>query len=270
MIRPAQHVLLGQGRAGEPEPTFSPLDLFLEGEPGAFWDPKDSSTLFTDEAGTIPVSSDGVDIRNMKDKSGNGNDIYTNGSAPFWDETKGALFFQGGGAGAIGDLLNSPFSLFALGSVFSSIVADIPDQDGRHYYFGEGNRQSDNPIYYHVAADDNATAGLLGPIFRPSGSLNTYGGIPFPVTGRRVLSCYDHDGLLDFYDNGVLVSSVPFNPLSRSLGFDVTSIGALRRTSAQIFGSIEFHGGVYVSRVMSETDIQNVVSWQAARAGITL
>lgn len=36
---------------------FSPADLFSAGEQGAWYDPSDFSTLFTDSAGTTPVTA---------------------------------------------------------------------------------------------------------------------------------------------------------------------------------------------------------------------
>ena len=35
--------------------TWSPLDLFVQNEQGAWYDPSDLSTMFQDSAGSIPV-----------------------------------------------------------------------------------------------------------------------------------------------------------------------------------------------------------------------
>lgn len=50
-----------------------PLNLFANGEQGAWYDPSDLSTLFQDAAGTTPVTADGDPVGLMLDKSGNGN-----------------------------------------------------------------------------------------------------------------------------------------------------------------------------------------------------
>jgi hypothetical protein len=52
---------------------FNILNLFANGEKGAWYDPSDISTLFQDAAGTIPVTADGQPVGLMLDKSGNGN-----------------------------------------------------------------------------------------------------------------------------------------------------------------------------------------------------
>lgn len=58
-------------------PEFSPADLFLGGVNGAWYDPSDSSTLFSDTAGTTPCAAPGagaqVVVGRMLDKSGNAN-----------------------------------------------------------------------------------------------------------------------------------------------------------------------------------------------------
>lgn len=49
---------------------FSPSDL----SPEIWYDPSDLSTLWQDQAGTIPVTADGDPVNLIQDKSGNGND----------------------------------------------------------------------------------------------------------------------------------------------------------------------------------------------------
>jgi len=51
--------------------TFTPLDLFADGEIGVWYDPSDFSTLFQDSAGTIPVTAVGQTVGKILDKSGN-------------------------------------------------------------------------------------------------------------------------------------------------------------------------------------------------------
>lgn len=53
--------------------NFDPLDLFVGGKQGVWYDPSDLSTLYQDVAGTVPVTKDGDPVALMRDKSGNGN-----------------------------------------------------------------------------------------------------------------------------------------------------------------------------------------------------
>ena len=58
---------------GPPIHIFSPADLFLNGEQGAWYDPSDLTTMFQDRAGTTPVTADGQTVGLILDKSGRGN-----------------------------------------------------------------------------------------------------------------------------------------------------------------------------------------------------
>lgn len=53
--------------------TFTPLTLFSSGEPGAWFDLSDLSTLYQDSAGTTPVTAAGQPVGRILDKSGRGN-----------------------------------------------------------------------------------------------------------------------------------------------------------------------------------------------------
>lgn len=89
IIRPVtSHVL--RSIVGRPpnarKPSFSPLSLFANGEQGAWYDPSDTTTLFQDSAGTIPVTASGQPVGLMLDKSGRGHHATqpTAGSRPIY------------------------------------------------------------------------------------------------------------------------------------------------------------------------------------------
>lgn len=54
---------------------FSPAALFAAGEAGGWYDPSDISTLFQDDAGTVPVTAPGQTVGRILDKSGRGNHL---------------------------------------------------------------------------------------------------------------------------------------------------------------------------------------------------
>lgn len=73
---------------------FSPASLFSAGEQGAWYDPSDLTTLFTDSAGTTPVSAPGngadVFVGLMLDKSQGlvlGSELLSNTGGPFVNTT---------------------------------------------------------------------------------------------------------------------------------------------------------------------------------------
>jgi len=80
-------VLLNRRRrgGGGPAPAFSPSTLFALAEPGVWYDPSDLTTLFTDTAGTTPVTTPGNTVALMLDKSKGlelGAELVTNGTFP--------------------------------------------------------------------------------------------------------------------------------------------------------------------------------------------
>ncbi len=81
---------------------FNPLSLFAAGEPGAWYDPSDLSTMFQDTAGTTPVTATGQTVGLLLDKSQGlvlGPELVTNGdfSAGTTGWTLGTGWSIGGG-----------------------------------------------------------------------------------------------------------------------------------------------------------------------------
>lgn len=61
--------------------VFSIASLFVNGERGAWFDPSDLSTLFQDTSESTQVFADGDPVALMKDKSGNGLDVFQSTSS---------------------------------------------------------------------------------------------------------------------------------------------------------------------------------------------
>jgi len=75
-FKPAYNIISGssyymKGTGGFSVTTFTPANLFLSSEKGAWFDANDLSTLFQDIAGTIPVTAVGQFVGKWLDKSGN-------------------------------------------------------------------------------------------------------------------------------------------------------------------------------------------------------
>ena len=84
--------------------TFQPFDpstLFANGEPGAWYDPSDLTTLFQDAAGTTPVTAVEQPVGLMLDKSKGlvlGPELVTNGAFDMdtaWTKVHGAVISEG-------------------------------------------------------------------------------------------------------------------------------------------------------------------------------
>jgi hypothetical protein len=106
---------------------FSPADLFSAGEQGAWYDPSDLTTLFTDSAGTVPVTGVEQFVGLMLDKSKGlvlGPELVTNG-----DFSSGTTGWTAEGTNTIavvgGELevtLNSALFTGAAGTAFTTVA----------------------------------------------------------------------------------------------------------------------------------------------------
>ena len=75
--------LRGQLLSGTRTASFSPLSLFAASEPGVWYDPSDLTTMFTDTAGTTPVTTPGQIVALLLDKSKGlalGSEVLVNGT----------------------------------------------------------------------------------------------------------------------------------------------------------------------------------------------
>ena len=68
LVRSVMRPAMQRGRS-----CSSPINLFVAGEQGAWYDPSDLSTLFQDSAGTTPVTAVEQPVGKILDKSGRGN-----------------------------------------------------------------------------------------------------------------------------------------------------------------------------------------------------
>lgn len=85
--------------SGPPPVVWTPQDLFLSGELGGWYDPSDLSTLWQDDAGTIPVTADGQTVARIDDKSGNGNHLRSDSAgtgrlAPLYKTAGGVSWLE--------------------------------------------------------------------------------------------------------------------------------------------------------------------------------
>ncbi len=97
---------------------FSPASLFLAGEPGAWYDPSDLSTLYQDAAGTTPVTAVGQTVGLVLDKSKGlvlGSELKDSGTTDLVGTATNASYDTTTGVGAVSrgaDLANQSFVRF--------------------------------------------------------------------------------------------------------------------------------------------------------------
>jgi len=133
---------------------WDPLDLFASGETGGLYDISDLSTLWQDDAGTIPVTADGDIVALVLDKSGNGNDLWqTNASRRPIYRTDGAshwLEFDGAG-----DWLEKAYSPGSYPVTLAVATQKITSADA-----GVASLYRDNSRYNAIMGNAAAFGGL--------------------------------------------------------------------------------------------------------------
>ena len=137
--------------------AFSPAILFASGEVGAWYDPSDLTTMFTDTAGTTPVTTPGQTVALMLDKSRGlvpGPELVTNGDFATdlsgWSNNISATWETGGA------LLSATSASAQLAQSFSTVA-------GRtyrlNYQFVSGNL-GNSLVRVGTAANDASIASV--------------------------------------------------------------------------------------------------------------
>lgn len=112
---------------------FDPSELFAAGEQGVWYDPSDFTTMFQDDAGTIPVTAVGQSVGLIRDKSGRNNNASqaTPAARPILGQEIGGQYYLAFG-GSVSLATNSinfsatdKMSVFAGAQKLSDVAAGI-------------------------------------------------------------------------------------------------------------------------------------------------
>lgn len=241
---------------------FSPDDLTLTG----WWDPSDLSTLWKDESGTTPVTTDGDVVARMDDKSGNSRHFLQSSSgARFTYKTSGGLHWLES-SGAAWMTTTAALSSFYGTTEFEAMVVARPD----------GASTSTTPI--------NAPAFLHGD----EGAITI--GAPSPSNSRLYSSNYD--GSVDFtfvsyttsadilayafHQSGTLYCGTSAGSEATATSGNTNHLGSgdelllFTNYSQSHFITGRFYGAAISATVLSTGDRASLKTWLGAKAGLTL
>lgn len=240
----------------------SPARLFA-GQQGAWYDPSDLGSMFTDTAGTTPVTADGDLVARINDKSGNGYHLLqaTSTKRPLYKTSGGLQWLESDG---IDDFMQVAISGW---TDLTAVIANAILQDGT------------GPIGIEIAA--TIRADTLFQMNAPSNNgtcATTARGAAFAVQAQgigafsvgvaQIRSSRLKQDDFQFWKNGVSlatdVSGVwPASPLTVLSLFSATG-------GAANFGKEKFYGGVIRGPVLSTAERQSVEAYLAGKAGVTL
>lgn len=149
---------------------WTPSVLFAGGEQGAWYDPRDLSTLWQDTAGTVPVTTDGQTVARIDDKSGLGRHMIqsTAGSRPTFRNSGGVRWLQFDGTD---DFLTASglISLFrnaADGALYSKYSWSGSSAFGANYVLAVENNAGPVRAGIFQGGATSSTGGVVGAAAR--------------------------------------------------------------------------------------------------------
>ena len=247
---------------------FSPKSLFASGEQGAWYDPRDLSTMFQDAAGTTPVTAAGQPVGLIRDKSGRGNHAsqVTAGSKPMLRNTGALWYLQFDG---IDDFLatgNIDFTQTDKIGVFSGMNKNTNAATG---IFVETslNTNTNNGCFYLAAP---VTTGMATVTFNPKGTAQTSVTINLPAASNTVLTAQsDISGsMATMRKDGVAAGSSSSSQGSGNYGNYPLYIGRRGGTSLPFTGYL--YGLIIRGALTDAAGITSTEKYLAAKSGVTL
>ena len=227
----------------------------LQGAVEAWYDPSDLSTLFQDDAGTTPVTTNGDPVGLMQDKSGNGNDASESVSAnrPSYP----GLAYDG-----VDDELRITVGLGSTDFIISTVIGTQGLTGRRPSVFGFGsfNNTSEAMLLYAntnfgTASDEMRLFGLgteilIGPDIRNTGDI--------------VVTVVRENNTFSLYINGTFFSS-------GSASGSVSSTGLIGSwpVDARHYNGDKI-GEMVIAKTSSEPTRLKIESYLASEAGIAL
>lgn len=225
----------------------------------AWYDPTDITTLFTDTAGTVPVTADGDLVACVKDKSGNNLDLIQSTS------TKRPIYRTGSG---------NPYLEFdgvddsmTVGSNFS-----LTDASGQHSALAGIIFNNNTGIQSVIDADNfNASQRLSQLLRNNAGTAETIAfnnavtpftdsGLSITLGNKTVLSEITTTTTTEVFVGGTgngftAVSGTLFNTATK------LSVGCSNFASANQFFAGQFYNGMVLKGALNSTDHSNLVTY---------
>jgi len=249
------------------EGGFSPLSL----SPAAWYDPSDSTTLFTD-AGTTAVTADGDVIGRINDKSGN---------TRHWNQTSGSLkplWKTSGGLSWIE--LDGVDDILAAASVATlapplTIVAAMRYPAGANTVSSQLVSLDVSLTNYFAAAvrQDNAVARALtrGASATPSAvvlATATGAAASYPAATAAV-----HLAELTTTDVNVAINGTQVGTATHTWGANVGTSGTLESGgagAAALNFAARYYGVLFFTRLLTAGEKTSLTTWLGTKAGLSL
>lgn len=249
---------------------FDPLDLFVGGKQGVWYDPSDKSTLFQDAAGTVPVTKDGDPVALMKDKSGNGNHaVQTVSTARPVYKTDGNLHWLQ--VDGVDDFLDSSLVPWNGSSFFQSSAVAIT---GGQRYLGTFRflREGGNPLVrtesYLEEYSDMSAPSRKAVIQRYPNVIVVYDNEAMPARGTNFVSWNSNNA--ESFKTQVIPSQLsPVDMGVMSLASGNATLSLFRGSDGNLMSG-RMYGFIWVSDNVSDENRDRANNYLMNKSGVTL
>ena len=240
--------------------TVSPAELFAGGETGWWYDPSDLSTLYQDDAGTVPVTAADQPVGKMLDKSGNGNHMTQSTST-----ARPVLQYDSGGRAYLAADGADDFMVSSSGVLVSEthtqIVAGRIDGPAGSYGGILSTRDGDGQAAVWVRSD-GFVASMFWNASPGATTINTSIGLGQSFT----ISTQVQPGSQTVRQSGTVAGTSAVTPKAHTDRIAILSGAAngLFRMSGR------FYGAVHVNRSMTAAELSRAERYLAYRSGVTI
>lgn len=250
----------------------TPIDVFNYQKFGAWYDISDTTTLFKDTSGTIPVTTDGDLVALVLDKSGNTNNLvqsyvnyrptYRTDGTYHWLESDGDSRFMetkilsnpviqnGGFISAAWSATNDE----STGGVFEEKTSSTDSKaDPRVVIYGNTGPVSSNSRAILYLADGSTFSFVNNQIKRSTLT-------PYVISGNS------NGTVMEGRVNGVSQGTASSNTLFPS----TTRFVIFRQTRGPLYFTGKFYGAVAFDEELSENDVNSVDNYLAKKSGAVI
>ena len=263
----------GSSMAGGGAPAFDPATLFASGEKGFLYDPSNGSTLFTDTAGTTPVTASGQSVQRMEDLSGNGWHVtYPGaGTAPTYIESGGLKLIRFNGSTSRLSCVSVNMASLTKATLVIAVTQNSLTTGQSMFEHGAGGPVSGGIAAYASNGPNGSFGAALG-----NGSAWTFNAGPAAAVPRTYVGAAVFTPAAAAFDDQVAISvngaavdetQVATNGTMSNAAFGTRNLYLGHRSD----GTSPFDGDIMflclIGRELTTEEFQNLQTYAAERGG---
>lgn len=247
-------------------PIFNPATLFAAGQPGAWYEPSDITTLYQDTLGTTAVSTTGQSVARVNDKSGRSNNEIqpTFSSRPIYQRDAAGfacLVFDG-----VGDAYTTANGGGSTsGFIWSRVVFPTGGGGTLRTLFSDAGLSAISGYKVQINAANQLSFSAGNALAYTT--VNSIATVDLNV--KTLLKCWDDGINLNVQVNSGPVSSVPRPAVSAGTMQFTEGTDNVTATVGLVFFPGNFYSMIYRTGTPATTqDLANISAYNRNKAGI--